>query len=986
MRLLLKNTFKKIGKSIGRFLSIMLIIALGISVFMGLRESTAGMLYTVDNYYDKNNLMDFKITSTYGLTNDDIESINNLKNVDKVIPSYSIDVINDGDSIRVHSIEKDINSVILIDGRMPKNNNECLGDYYKFEINKTITFESDNLKEVLSIKSCKVVGLIKSPLYIRSEKGISSVGNGKLISFIYVNKDVFISKYYTEIYITSSGSKEKNSYYSDYNKSILSLKKELEELKPIRETIRYEEILKEANDEIIKNKNEIDNKINKSLKKLESAKKDLDAGKKELENTREQNIEKFESNRTELNNNKNIILSSLSSQGISINDLDNYILNLSNSIKNIKSQLSLLDTDSEEYISLSNQLSGLETDLNNLNSMKTNLESIDKGLIELEANYAIFLDKISNEEKRLNTGYSEYEKGLAELEKSKKEANKKIEEAKEKLKDIEKPIWYLLDRTDNSGYISYKEDIIKVDAIAKILPIFFILVVILMTLNTLTRLIEEERNEMGILESNGFSKANILFSYLVYVLIAGLSGIGIGLTIGYSIIPKIIYGVFLSRYYVPKLITIVSPLPFSLVIIVTIVIMVGVTIIACMRELKETPASLLRPKAPKTGKKTIIEKVDFIWSKLSFMWKTTIRNILRYKKRIVMTVLGVAGCTALLVAGLGINDSVNTISKLQYDDIIKYDSMYILKDNVDSISNKLNKFFEDNGVVNPLLINQNAYTYTFDNKTEDVYLVVPSDITNFNNYVSLTSTITNKKISIPNYGAVITKQMADSLKLSVGDSINIRNSNNELYILYVSDIVYNYVSHYIYISKEYYKEIFNEEINYNSIIANGQISNSIKLNDYNILTINSTDDIVKTFDSFVDGLNQIIIMIVVFACFLAFIVLYNLTIINVSERKREIATFKVLGFYDKEILVFVYRETIILTIIGILFGLLGGVFLHQYIITTAQTDNIMFLRKISIYSYLIASIVTIIFSLIVQLIINRTLKKIDMIDSLKSVE
>jgi putative ABC transport system permease protein len=231
MRLLLKNTFKKISKSIGRFLSIMFIIALGISVFMGLRESTAGMLYTADNYYDENNLMDFKITSTYGFTNDDIESIKGLNNVKKVVPSYSVDVINDGESIRVHSLEKEINNVILIDGRLPKNNNECVGDYYKFEINETIIFENENLKDILFTKSCKIVGLIKSPLYIRDEKGISSVGNGKLISFIYINKDAFISKYYTEVYITSTNSKEKNSYYDNYNKSKkLKSKKKNEDL------------------------------------------------------------------------------------------------------------------------------------------------------------------------------------------------------------------------------------------------------------------------------------------------------------------------------------------------------------------------------------------------------------------------------------------------------------------------------------------------------------------------------------------------------------------------------------------------------------------------------------------------------------------------------------------------------------------------------------------------------------------------------------
>ncbi len=661
-------------------------------------------------------------------------------------------------------------------------------------------------------------------------------------------------------------------------------------------------------------------------------------------------------------------------------------MNLSNTISNLKEQLSLLELNSDEYNLLNNQINDLEKKYNDLLLIETNLNKINEGLSILENSYNLFQKEILKEATKLQKGFNSYEQGIKELEQAKAEANHKIKEAKEELNKIEKPVWYLLDRTDNSGYISYKEDIIKVDAIAKILPIFFIIVVILMILNALTRLIEEERTEMGILQSNGFSKTNIIISYLIYVLTAGFIGIEIGLTIGYSIIPKVIYNVFLARYYVPKLITVVSSLPFSLVILITLAIMTIVTIVACMKELKAVPALLLRPKPPKIGKKIFIEKFDFLWRRLSFIGKTTIRNLFRYKKRIIMTILGVSGCTSLLIAGMGINDSINTVSKLQYQNIIKYDAMYILKKDTKQISNILTELFYENEIVNPLLINQNNYTFSFDNKTEDVYLVTPSDVINFNNYVNLTSTVTNKKISIPATGAIVTKQLADHLKVKIGDSISIRNSDNELFILHVSDITYNYVSHYIYIGEEYYKEIFEKDITYNSIIANGNVDSNIKLSDYDILMINYTSDIIKSFDSFVSGLNKIIIMIVIFACFLAFIVLYNLTIINVSERKREIATFKVLGFYDREISIFVYRETLFLTVIGIIFGLIFGGYLHQFIMSTAETDNIVFLRKINILSYLLSALITIIFSIIVQLIINRSLRNIDMIDSLKSME
>ncbi|NMA51223.1 MAG: FtsX-like permease family protein [Mollicutes bacterium] len=986
MILLIKNVFLKIKNSIGRFTSIMLIIALGISVFIGLYESTAGMLFTADNYYDKNNLMDFKITSTHGLTKGDVKSLEGINNVEKAIPSYSVDVLDSGKSIRVHAIEKEVNNVVLMQGKMPKKNNECLADYYKYKLKDEIIFKNDDLKSFLSINKCKVVGLIKSPLYIREEKGISNIGNGKLISYVFVKKDVFISEFYTEIYLLSDATKKKSSYYEEYNKALKPLKKELEKIKPIRETIRYEEILEKASNEIIKIENELNEKIKDNLVTLKKSKKQLDNEKKKTDDLTAEKTTFFDSNLITLNDQRNNLLIEMNKLGANENNIDEVIINTKTEITNLNNLLLTLPEGSDEYNNIKTNITLLEQKLNALNTMKDNLIKINNNKNVLEQNYLTFKKEIASANEKITDGYNKYNDGLIEIDKAKNEANEKILEAKAELNNIEKPKWYLLNRKDNSGYISYKEDIIKVEAISKVLPIFFILVVILMVSNTLNRIVEEERTEMGILLANGFSTSAIMFEYILYVLISGLIGLTLGLVVGYAFIPKIIYGVFLSRYYVPKLITIVSPLPFSMVILLTLIIMLVVSITTCYKELKNMPAALLRYKPPKVGKKVFFERFPKLWSRISFMWKTTVRNIFRYKKRIIMTVLGVAGCTALLVAGMGINDSIYTISKLQYEDIIKYDSMYILKNSVEEIPSNILTLFRENEIVNPLLINQEAFTFTFDNKTEDIFLIVPKDSVNFNNYVNLKSVVNDKKITIKDDGAIISKQTADLLKVKIGESIKIRNSDNELFILKVNDITENYVSHYIYINKNYYEKIFEEEISYNSIIGNGKIDDKIELSKYNILIANYTEDIVRTFNEFVHGLNKIIILIVVLASLLAFVVLYNLTIINVSERKREIATFKVLGFYDKEINIFVYREILILTLFGIIYGLIFGKYLHIFIMNTAETDNIVFLREIRPLSYIICILLTLIFSLIVQTIMNKTLKKIDMIDSLKSVE
>lgn len=552
--------------------------------------------------------------------------------------------------------------------------------------------------------------------------------------------------------------------------------------------------------------------------------------------------------------------------------------------------------------------------------------------------------------------------------------------------EIAKPVWYIFDRNDNSGYQNYKDDALKVEAIAEILPLFFVIVGILMCLNTLTRLIEEERTEIGILQSNGFSKTSIILSYLYYVFSSTIIGLIVGLTVGYTIISKIIYNVFVVNYYLPPYISVVDSKTLILIIMITLIIMMLATIITCNKELREYPAQLLRPKAPKDGKKIFLERFTKTWERLSFIRKVTFRNLFRYKKRIIMTVLGVAGCCALLLTGFGLNDSINVISKAQYNDIIKYDQMIILKNEVKEIPEDISLLIQNNNVNNYLLVNQNSYTYNYSDREESASLIVAMDSNNFKEFVNLESIEDKNHVKLKDDGAVITSQMAEQLGVTVKDNLTIEDSNNNKYKIVVSDIVNNYISHYIYMSPSYYQKVFNQDLKYNTLLINGKINEKIDFNNYNIYGINNTSDIIESFDDFTKSINNLIGLIIVCAALLAFAVLYNLTIINVNERKREIASFKVLGFNDWELFVFIYRETFILTITGILLGLVLGVFLHHYVIKTAQMGNIQFMYNINWYSYVLAFVITILFSLFIQLLINRKLKNIDMIDSLKSVE
>ncbi len=974
MKLLFKNTLKKIRKSFGRFLSIIVIIALGVSFFIGLRESTPGILHTVDQYYDEHNLMDFKIISTKGLTKGDVEALKMLKNVEKVIPSYSVDVLDEGDAIRVHRLESDVNNLSLVEGREIKNKDECLADHKKYKVGELIHFTTDD--DLLNVKACSVVGRVKSPIYITEDKGLANVGNGKLSGYLYLNGDAFNeADYYTEIYIIGKNTKEKRSYYEDYTKEIEPLEAELKEIKPIRETIRYEEILKEANKEIAKYQKELDDEVKVNSKKLSDAKKKLDDGKNKLNNEKNNLI----NTKNNLNNQLTSINNELKSFGTSINGLDSFINNLNIQVKALEEQLKLLDETSVEYQELLGQINALKGNIAKLQEVKAGIVKIKNGLSEIDKG----LVTISVEEKKLNDGYREYNLNYTKFQDEKAKAEAKINDAREEINSLEKPLWYLLDRTENIGYYNFKDEVLRIDAISRFLPIFFVIIAMLMAINSLSRMIEEERGELGILRSNGFSPSSIILSYLLYISIAGIIGLFFGFTVGYSLIPRIIYNIFLARYYMPELITVISPLPFSFVIFITFLLMLGVVVISLNKDLKEEPANLLRPKPPKKGKKIFLEGFS-IWKKISFSWKMTIRNLFRFPKRVFMTVLGIGGCTALLLTGFGLNDSINKITTLQYGKIIKYDSMYILKDSVSEIDQNTLDLFKENQVVNPLLIYQETFKWKYDDKSANSYLMVPKDIISFNNYVSLMDN--DKKLYINGDSALITKQMAEFMKVNVGDLIEIRDKDNHLYFIKVGNIIDNYVANYIYISPEYYEKTFNKKLEYNTIIANGSISSDIKLADYNILIQNNTKDIINTFDELINGLNMIIILIIVLAGFLALSVLYNLTIINISERKREIATFKVLGFSDKEVSDIVYRETFILTLIGIMVGLFIGRFLHRFIISFAQMDNLRFVVIIENLSFVLAVVITVAFSYMVQLFINKTLKKIDMIESLKSVE
>ena len=1019
MRLLYKLSFMKMRKNIGRFLSVLFIVALGVGFFAGLRETTPDIQSTLDNYYDEHNLMDFKIVSTGGLTEEDVESLKELSYIEKVIPSYSVDVLINGEEVRVHAIESAINNVALTEGSMPKNANECVADNTKYKIGDTLTVSKMSVEGILTNTEYKVVGLASSPLYLSRQMGIASIGTGELESFIFIPKENFDSEVYTEIYLTAKDSLEETAYEDEYEQITNNLLAELEELKPIRETKRYEEILEEATIEIRKIEDEANEKIasaeeeltnalteiNNGRGKLEKAKNELDRSENTLNKEEQNGLTEINNARTSWLENYNLFVNTLTENDLTIDSLQPTMDNLNTQIANLEQLLSTMTEDDPNYATTKAALDRLNVEKENLQTLITTKETLDSSKAKIDASENELNERISNarkeivsarneintNEKELDKAYEEYLAGLNTLNEQKAEVERQIADAKKELEEIEKPEWYLLDRTDNNGYSSLWDDAMKVDAIAGIFPIFFIIVVALMCFNTMNRMVEEERGEIGTLSSLGYGSFSIINGYLFYIFFATVIGVTVGLLIGYTLIPNVIYSIYHANYILPKLQINMKLLPFFIIILITLGLMSLIAIISCLKELKNAPATILRPASPKAGKKVFLEHIKFIWKRLSFTGKVTVRNMFRYKKRIVMTILGVVGSTALLLTGFGLRDSISSLADLQYGKINHYDALFVLDSSISEMNSDITNQLASDNITEYMPIYQASFTFEAKDLSHDVYLIALSNPEQIDKFITFNSKV-NDEFIFPNDGVVISEKMASLLDVEIGDFIKLRNSSNELVVLPVSEIVENYTMHYVYMNEATYEKYFESELEYNMIMANlnDEINHdelASKWMDAGLIsTTNFTEDNIEIFDNMVGGLNLIILLIIGASCMLAFIVLYNLTTINIAERLREISTLKVLGFYDKEVSSYVYRETLFLTIIGILIGLGAGVFLHMYVINVAETDNILFLHDILWPSYIYSFLIIIFFTIIVQIITNQRLKKIDMVESLKSVE
>lgn len=969
VKTLIKQSFVSIKQTFNRFISILVIVLLGVGFFTGIRETSPNMKDSLNAYFKKQNVYDISLMNTWGITDDEI---NDLKNKGyNVEGSYSFDTlihIDDDYVAKVHSYDKNatMNKLVVIEGRLPHSNNECVIEKNKdvghYKLGDKIIIDDGILKE----KELTIVGFVKSPLYVSLERGSTKLLNGKVNFYMYSLITNFDSDVFTEAYIdlNTKDSTFSDKYTSLRDSEVKKLENISDEYRDKRFNDEKNDALKELNDNIEKyNKEKEDTykKLDEALDKINKTEKELKSNLTKLNNNEKKAKTEFANKKKELNNNKKEV---------------------ENGIRELKKNISYMESVGMDTTELKAQLSNLEKTLTTINNgYNTLLKQETKTYNEIKSGKA----KIENAKKKLESSKVELADNRKKADAEFEDAYKKIEDARKEIDELEKPEWYVLDLDSNLGYYQFSQDSERIAKIAKVFPVLFYLVAILVSLTTMTRMVEEERSELGTLKSLGYEDNQILFKYMLYALLASVIGSILGVIIGTKTIPKIIYGMYCLMYTLGEFVSKVDLVSYLIGTFIAIGCIMLSTYLAVKKSLKEVPAELLRPKSPKAGKRVLLERIPFIWNRLSFSRKVTVRNVFRYKKRFLMTILGISGCTGLIIAGFGLQDCIIDMVPNQYEKIFSYD----LEITFDKDNKNINKDYEEiskfKEFSKTLKADKDSIELTNIDTNQTIQIIIPFE--DYKDFIQIKNRRTNEYYDL-NDKVIVSEKLYKLLKLKNDDELDIKLNDNT-YKTKVGGSTENYIMHYIYMSKkEYNSDSFNTMfVKINNLTEESRNALSKKLKEYDSvskLTYNSLSRSI--FDDAMKNLGSITIILIVSAGLLAFVVLYNLSNINISERKRELASIKVLGFYDSEVYKYVSRENTILTVIGMTFGCLIGYVLTMYLIKTCEFDITMFSPKISIYSYIYSLLITLGFTILVNIATYFALKKIKMVESLKSVE
>lgn len=1096
-RSIIKLTKREIRSSLGRYLAIFAIIALGAGLFVGLRLSRPDFLETYNNYTNKTNFYDFRLVSTLGLTDDDLAEVKKLDGVKLAEGAVGADFLfNTADEdnliMMAQSIPENVNQIKLKAGRMPEKANECLADpdmYSKDDIGSTIKLSKDNSEQTFdtfAYDEYTIVGLADSVLYINMERGSSTLGNGSVKGYIYIPADGFSTDYYTDIYVCveSEGYVYSDEYEQSTQKYVDGLEKFMSERAVIRRDAIIDDAMSQLDDakkqyedgktqydaakaeydagyaEYVQKKSDTEAQLEKARKEIENAESmmgdtsvidqkqaELDAAKAELDKGQaeyerglqqfnakaklaygavDEQIAYYENRISDKQNDiaaQNAEIESLNAQlaEAQANGDSLKVRLIEWKIKTANDRISRDNADIERYnerLEVHRQKRAevdaeLEPYRKQLEDAKAQLDSgyaqIAAGQAELDA----AREMISSGGAQLETAKKQYEQGKAEAERGFAEAEKELasgkaqldaakaeldkgaaelDSAEKQIKNINHADTYVLDRDTNAGYVCFESDTNVVQSVASVFPVFFFLVAALVCLTTMTRMIADQRTQIGIMKALGYSSGAIMGKYMFYSGSATVLGSIFGIAAGSFAFPAIVWFGYGLIYNLSGL-TFTMNWPLALgITAANLLVTLLVTWYCCAKELKCAPADLIRPKAPEAGKRILLERIPTVWNDMSFMQKVSARNIMRYKKRIFMMLLGIGGCTALVLTALGLNDTIQNVVMRQYDDIILYD--YEITMAYDMNEEEQEIFFSDAGddIKDAVFLYRGLAEVSGGDAIKNATLTV-TDGKKLCKYIDLS--YDGEPIDYPGRGeAAINYNLARQLGgIEVGDEIKLTTSEKKELTVTVSALFDNYVDSFVFISPETCEEQLGEVPEYKSALANApdgadinRCAEALTHDVDGVRGVTLSVDTKARMSSMMDGLLVVVAAIILCAGLLAFIVLYNLTNINISERIREIATLKVLGFYPNEAAHYVFRENLILTGAGAVFGLGLGVALHAFVMNAIKVDMMYFKPHISFLSFAVSIAITFVFAMIVNAIMRRRIDNIDMAGALKSIE
>ena len=994
-----KTTLREIRESLGRYLAIMAIVALGVGLFAGLKITKTVMVGSADAFWQAQQLYDYRLVSTLGFEEEDVQALAQKADVRAVQGAMEADVLYTDEQgndkvLKAHSILENINMLETVAGRLPESDTECVVDdhlYGEEVIGSKIVLSGDNDQDDLDsfrYTEYTIVGTVRSPLYVQFERGTTSLGNGSVSGFVYLLPEGFATDYYTDIYVKFE--EDAQVYSDEYDAYMDEREAQWETYCEEQGERRYQSIMTEAEEELADAEQELADEKAEAEVELADAKQELTDAEKEIADGEK----KLEDGEQELADNKEVIAQKERE--------------LADARAALEAQEAELASQEEALAGMmQGQAAGMQYQMP-ADMARQQLEAgkaqIEEGEAELRKARGQIRDageeieesrqELADARQEVEDGWQEYNDAKAEFDEKIADAEQKLADARAEIADIEKPDTYVLGRETNTGYVCFESDSSIVEGIANVFPVFFFLVAALVCMTTMNRMVEEQRTQIGVLKALGYGEARIMGKYLFYSGSAAFTGCVAGYLAGIRLFPLVIWQAYGVMYRFGGIVYAFDWATAVLCLAVSLLCSMGTTGASCRHELREVAAELMRPKSPKAGKRIFLEWIPFIWNRMKFLHKVSVRNIIRYKRRFLMMVIGISGCTALLLTGFAIRDSVTTVADRQFEEIQTYAVGVTLKDGVTkedlSLLEELDQIVADNGGDYGLAVETSMDLETADG-IKSVKLIAAAEPESFGAYFDL-HTPAGEPIAYPQAGeVVICNKLSERYRIRAGDTITLFNEDREELQAVVSGVCENYIYNYVYVNEETYRKATGET-GYQSVYVNlpaeadvyGVGASLMKAEHVTAVAVNR--DMLLRVSRMMTSMNYIVFVIIACAGALAFIVLYNLNNINITERIREIATIKVLGFYKKETATYVFRENTVLTGIGCAVGLVLGRLLHIYVMHEVDIDMMSFDVHVEPVSYLLSILLTFVFTWLINRIMSGKLDKINMAESLKSVD